>query len=87
MAGRLPDIREQAKNVTFRVPAVDRAADQKNLKKSKTSLMYSFFVFFLLAEDVPNLVDFHFPCLTMLLYNLFLVIYSFYLLHVWELLA
>ena len=31
LAGRLPDIREQAKNVTSRVPAVDRAADQKNL--------------------------------------------------------
>ena len=38
MAGRLPDIREQAKSVTSRVPAVDRAADQKNLKKSKTCL-------------------------------------------------
>ncbi len=39
LTGRLPDIREQAKNVTSHVPAVDRAADQKNLKKSKTSLL------------------------------------------------
>ena len=33
LAGHLPDIREQAKNVTSRVPAVDQAADQKNKKK------------------------------------------------------
>ena len=39
MAGRLPDIREHAKNGTSRVPVVDRAADQKNLKKFKTSLL------------------------------------------------
>ena len=39
LAGHLPDIREQAKNVTSRVPAVDQAADQKNIKKSKTSLL------------------------------------------------
>ena len=44
-----------------------------------------FFVFFSLAEYVPNLVDFCFPCLTMI--QFFFVIYSFYSLHVWELIA
>ena len=41
--------------------------------------------FFSLAEYVPNLVDFNFPCLTM--GQFFSVVYSIYSLHVWELLA
>jgi hypothetical protein len=44
-----------------------------------------FFFFFPLAEYVPNLVDFHFPCLQWA--SFFFVVYSIYLLHVWELLA
>jgi hypothetical protein len=38
-----------------------------------------------LAEYVPRLVDFHFPCLTM--GQFFFIVYSIYSVHVWELLA
>ncbi len=47
-----------------------------------TIVRYGFF--FSLAKNVPIFVDFHFPCLTM--DTIFFVIYSFYSLHVWELL-
>jgi hypothetical protein len=58
------------------------------LKKSQPKAVAynrTFFFFFSLAKDVPIFVDFHFPCLTM--DTIFFVIYSFYSLHVWELLA
>ncbi len=41
--------------------------------------------FFSRSLKMSYLVDFHFPCLTMIPF--FFVIYSFYSLHVWELLA